>query len=214
MYQKQSVKKIEFGNCVLKSAKNWPEFQIYQSKIVPNLQIRTNIAIISWNISNLMKTRVKLEFKSESWGFCRVRTKSEINEWGRVSRSGKTRKFSGFEWSSRLKLEWGWGQSSLVGFLAGNGPKSAIRSSIECYYFACDTGMCHLFPWRSTVGLRSRSLSSEHGSTSQGVPLRVPLRLGIELRVVRSAACRSKDDTTPSDESESGSSKGTPFWGW
>ena len=117
MYQKQSVKKIEFGNCVLKSAKNWPEFLIYQSKIVPNLQIRTNIAIISWNISNLMKTRVKLEFKSESWGFCRVRTKSEINEWGRVSRSGKTRKFSGFEWSSRLKLEWGWGQSSLVGFL-------------------------------------------------------------------------------------------------
>ena len=117
MYQKQSFKKIEFGNCVLKSAKNWPEFQIYQSKIVPNLQIRTNIAIISWNISNLMKTRVKLEFKSESWDFCRVRTKSEINEWGRVSRSGKTRKFSGFEWSSRLKLEWGWGQSSLVGFL-------------------------------------------------------------------------------------------------
>ena len=117
MYQKQSFKKIEFGNCVLKSAKNWPEFLIYQSKIVPNLQIRTNIAIISWTISNLMKTRVKLEFKSESWGFCRVRTKSEINEWGRVSRSGKTRKFSGFEWSSRLKLEWGWGQSSLVGFL-------------------------------------------------------------------------------------------------
>ena len=114
MYQKQSVKKSKFGNCVVKSAKNWPEFLIYQSKIVPNLQIRTNIAIISWTISNLMKTRVKLEFKSESWGFCRVRTKSEINEWGRVSRSGKTRKFSGFEWSSRLKLEWGWGQSSLA----------------------------------------------------------------------------------------------------
>ena len=140
MYQKQSVKKIEFGNCVLKSAKNWPEFLIYQSKIVPNLQIRTNIAIISWNISNLMKTRVKLEFKSESWGFCRVRTKSEINEWGRVSRSGKTRKFSGFEWSSRLKLEWGWGQSSLVGFLPltfyiPNDPIRDIRvfQSIICY---------------------------------------------------------------------------------
>ena len=42
MYQKQSFKKIEFENCVLKSAKNWPEFQIYQSKIVPDLQIRTN----------------------------------------------------------------------------------------------------------------------------------------------------------------------------
>ena len=46
MYQKQSFKKIEFENCVLKSAKNWPEFLIYQSKIVPNSQISTNIAII------------------------------------------------------------------------------------------------------------------------------------------------------------------------